>query len=189
MQYCAQCGAERVENARFCHACGQNFPGASRQVVAIGLCGVVFLAGIAYFVIQGITTSKPEAKPVPTEHVHVEGDDHSASQAGNASQAGSASKAAPVHEQKLGATGTRFAPLETYFRNHQIMGPKVFSFKVENENEAVLYLDQFPMDQMPPAMRKTFDGKVQEQLNSVGEGVSIQIRDARNRSILAKYSN
>jgi len=179
MQYCPQCGAERVVDARFCHGCGQAFPGASRQIVAIGLCGVVFLAGIAYFVIQGITRSQPKVKAPPTEHVHVEGDDHDHE----------AQEKAQVHDQSAGATGTRFASLETFFRNHQVVGPKMFSFKVESENSAVLYLDQFPMNQMSPAARQVFDANIQEQMKALGEGISLQIRDARNRSVLANYSN
>ena len=78
-----------------------------------------------------------------------------------------------------------FGGLKAYFANHPIVGPKMVSFE-QAQNEAVLTLANFPMEQMPPFAREAFDTKVRQQLAQV-EGAQLTIRDAQSGKVLATY--
>jgi hypothetical protein len=46
---------------------------------------------------------------------------------------------------------------------------------------------QFPMDQMPANMRDSFEQKIRERLTAIGEGASLEIRDADTQRVMASY--
>ncbi|MDJ0837281.1 MAG: hypothetical protein QNK37_12245 [Acidobacteriota bacterium] len=189
MNYCSDCGEKRLNRARFCHSCGFAYPGASNHILALGLCVVVFLAGLSYAVIQRIVLpNMPEEAPVVAavdNHDHDDHEDHDHEE--DTVAVGGGGTARPNHA--AGAAGTPFASVEQFFRSHGIMGPKVFSFKVIDDSRAIIYLDGFPMDKMPEAMRKGLDDKIKQQLEPLGEGTILEVRDARDRRLLAGYGN
>ncbi len=79
-----------------------------------------------------------------------------------------------------------FESLESYFRGHEIVGPKMTGFQVKS-GTAVLLVRNFPMESMPPFVRQTFDTKVQQRLEQIGDGAALEIRDADNQRIMAQY--
>ncbi len=193
MKYCPDCGNNKERAARFCHQCGFAFPGASNHIVALGLCVVVFLSGLSYAAIQRVFLPNfgEEPKPVTEAAVNHDHDDHSdhdhPEETQTAATSNSGNRAKPAHSP--GAGGTAFAQVETFFRSNGIMGPKVFSFKVVDDSNAIVYLDGFPIDQMPEAMRTNLDNQIKAQLEPLGAGVSLELRDARDRRLLAGYKN
>lgn len=82
----------------------------------------------------------------------------------------------------------RYTRLETFFRNHEIVGPKMTGFEVAND-VAVLLVRQFPMTQMPPFARKAFDTKIIAEMKQIeGSDAALEIRDADSQAVLATYS-
>ena len=90
------------------------------------------------------------------------------------------------HVVGSGVSG-KYAPLEQFFLNHPIVGPKVFSFKVEGD-KAILYVRDFPMDAMPVTMKESFDGKIELRLQEIESPAALEIRDAQDRRVMAEYS-
>lgn len=80
-----------------------------------------------------------------------------------------------------------FDGLRDYFAGHPIIGPKMVDFSYEN-NHAVLVLNNFPMEQMPPFAREKFDTNVKAQLAPL-TGAELTIRDAAGDKVLATYRN
>jgi len=190
MKFCPECGKQRLERARFCQGCGWAYPGASNQTLWLGLSVVIFLSGATYFLIQKVIWPKwgePEPMMVSAPAGHDEHDGHDHEQTGATAQAAAARTGGEDHAS--GATGTRFEELDSFFRSHQIIGPKVFMFTVKDEQNATLWLHQFPMDQMPQAMRDSFDAKVREAMAYLGKGTHLEIRDAQSRELLSEYVN
>jgi len=80
-----------------------------------------------------------------------------------------------------------FAALESFFRNHPVVGPKVAGFKAEGV-KATLLVRNFPMSVMPEPMLNSFEAKVQNQLNAVElEAATLEIRDADSSEVMASY--
>lgn len=186
MKFCPECGNQRLERARFCQGCGLAYPGASSQILLMGISIVVFLSGVTYFLIQKVVWPKwGEPEPMMVSQVgHDEHDGHDHEQTTTASRTATGAEGG---DHASGATGTRFAQLEDFFRAHQIIGPKVFMFTVEDDHKATLWLHQFPMDQMPESMRSSFDAKVRDAMAYLGEGTHLEIRDAQSRDLMSDY--
>ncbi len=80
-----------------------------------------------------------------------------------------------------------FASLESFFRNHPVVGPKVDDFKSEAE-KAILIVRNFPMNAMPEVMLTSFEEKIRNQLNAVeADQATLEIRDAANGEVMATY--
>lgn len=84
-------------------------------------------------------------------------------------------------------TAGPFDGLRAYFAGHPIIGPKMVDFRVA-DNQAVLVLNNFPMEQMPPFAREKFDTNVKAQLAPLA-GAELTIRDAAGDKVLATYRN
>lgn len=81
----------------------------------------------------------------------------------------------------------RYAALQQFFRTHEIVGPKMAGFKVE-QDVAILFVSQFPMANMPPFARKAFDQKINAQMAKIeGASARLDIRDLDSQSVLASY--
>lgn len=76
--------------------------------------------------------------------------------------------------------------LEQFFRNHSIIGPKMRGFRV-NGGVAILLVENFPMEAMPPMAREAFEKKVMDQLNQLQEPLLLEIRDSDNGKLHVKY--
>jgi len=192
MKFCPECGARRLDGARFCQGCGFAYPGASNQALVLGLSVVVFLSGATYFLVKRVI--QPNYLPeVQVTARQASGDDHQHSPDDGhdhrETTVASASTGNGEGDHTSGASGTRFERLEQFFRSHEVVGPKVFMFTVPEEDSAILWVHQFPMDQMPPAMRTSFDQKVRDSMAYLGEGATLEIRDAQSRALLGNYAN
>lgn len=76
--------------------------------------------------------------------------------------------------------------LENFFRNHSIIGPKMRGFRV-NGGVAILLVENFPMEAMPPVAKQAFEKRLMDQLNQLDEALLLEIRDADNGKLHAKY--
>ena len=91
------------------------------------------------------------------------------------------------NEVKGSANGdSAYVSLRNFFRDHPIVGPKMTDFQVQ-DRKATLYVKAFPMEAMPPFVRERFDAKVREQLGRFEQQPSLEIRDADNLEVLARY--
>jgi len=98
-----------------------------------------------------------------------------------------AQQTSPTENAESGAGNGRYATLESFFRNHEIVGPKMTGFSVKDE-VAILQVRQFPMETMPPFARKAFDTKIKAQMAAVeGDKVALEIRDSDSGDLLAEY--
>ena len=81
----------------------------------------------------------------------------------------------------------RYASLESFFRTHEIVGPKMSGFSVK-DGVGILLVRQFPMEAMPPFARTAFDTKVKAQLAKVeGGDAALEIRDGDSGALMAEY--
>lgn len=113
----------------------------------------------------------PELSRLPTASAGVSGT--AATTTGGASAANT-----------IGKNG--YESLESFFRQHEIVGPKMTGFQVDS-GIAVLLVRDFPMESMPPFARKAFDTKVRQRLAEIGAGAALEIRDADSRQTMASY--
>ncbi|MCB1050842.1 MAG: tetratricopeptide repeat protein [Acidobacteria bacterium] len=74
--------------------------------------------------------------------------------------------------------------LESYFRNHAIIGPKMVGYTEANQVAVVQVVD-FPVDQMPPMARQVFEAKVQAELQK-HPGMKVEITDKASGKVLLK---
>ena len=86
------------------------------------------------------------------------------------------------------STSGRYAGLESFFKQHPIISPKISGFKVEDD-VAKLIVSAFPMDQMPANMRESLGVKIQAQLAQCGPGAKLEIIDGPSSRVMANYSN
>lgn len=195
MNFCPECGAERFKDAKFCQNCGHAYPGASAPNVWLGLAVVVFLSGLSYGMIKRFIEPYYDANPLVLQAPEEESHDHDHDDHDHEHDEEAVEEAAMNDPARAGAFAEghgsgnigEFGELEQFFRNHAIMGPKLLIFKVETPQFAIVYLDQFPMEQMPEAMRNTLDVKIKTAMEYLGEGIKVELRDARTRAVLATY--
>ena len=76
--------------------------------------------------------------------------------------------------------------LEAFFRNHSIIGPKMRGFRV-NGGVAILLVENFPMEAMPPVAKQAFEKKLMDQLAQLDEALLLEIRDSDSGKLHAKY--
>jgi tetratricopeptide (TPR) repeat protein len=92
------------------------------------------------------------------------------------------------YEQELaGADSQSAKTLEAFFRDHSIIGPKMRGFQV-NGGVAMLLVEDFPMEAMPPVAKETFKKKIMAQLEQLDQPILLEIRDAANGKLHQKYS-
>ena len=81
--------------------------------------------------------------------------------------------------------------VETAFRAHPIMGPRIARFAWSGPSTGKVLLQNFPMDGMPPAVREKFTSRLAEQLrqaqkdNAVDGAVTMEIADATSGAVMA----
>ncbi len=83
-------------------------------------------------------------------------------------------------------TTPAYQELESYFRQHPILGPKFTSLEVSGD-QITVYMHDFPIEAMPPFARESFDQKIKDQLEKLPTNHSLELRDQHSRSILASY--
>lgn len=75
--------------------------------------------------------------------------------------------------------------LTAYFRNHQIVGPKITKLTWSSDTALVIELHDFPIDQMPAAARDIFISRAQQNLGALVERFDIRITDEAGRELFA----
>lgn len=93
-----------------------------------------------------------------------------------------ATKQAPSKSEDFG----RYIDLAKYFRNHNIVGPKMTGFDVRDD-VAVLSVSKFPMTAMPPFARDAFDKNVAREMEKIEGKAALEIRDSDSGALLATY--
>lgn len=96
--------------------------------------------------------------------------------------------AGDIAPDALKSEGIDYYPLYGFFKVHQIIGPKLTSFKAEN-GKAIMHLDNFPMDKMPPAVRSKLEVKIKAMVTAMGEAAELQIREATDDRLMATYKS
>jgi cytochrome c-type biogenesis protein CcmH/NrfG len=101
---------------------------------------------------------------------------------------------APAAAAPAGGGGERTPfqrAVETAFRAHPIMGPKIAGFVWSGSAAGRVLLQNFPMDGMPPAVRDKFTSHLAELLrqaqadNAVDGAVKMEIADATSGTVMA----
>lgn len=64
--------------------------------------------------------------------------------------------------------------VEGNLRRHEIVGPKVVEFEWTSDTEGRVWLDQFPMDQMPDFVRAKFLGRLERELGEARQAVGAE---------------
>ncbi len=80
----------------------------------------------------------------------------------------------------------RYQVMESFFREHAILGPKMEKFVVES-GTAQAWMRSFPMQAIPAPMRESLDAKIKGKLAEVGDGAALEIRDAASGDVMASY--
>src|SRR5262249_21893741 len=65
-----------------------------------------------------------------------------------------------------------------YFRNHPIIGKKIRSIQWPDATTAVIALDNFPVEQMPPFAREKFLSNAKQALGALPTKVTVKLVDA-----------
>ncbi len=80
--------------------------------------------------------------------------------------------------------------VETFFRSHQIVGPKVVTIEWPGPISAVVNVRDFPMSAMPPFAREKFTSRVHEALRQAKENTGtsgateVAITDAATKAVM-----
>jgi len=88
-----------------------------------------------------------------------------------------------------GNGGTFQAGIETFFRDHPIMGPKVDRFEWKGDSVRVV-LNQFPMTAMPEFVRKQLEDRIRSQIteqktaHKVKDQVNVEIVDDSSGQVM-----
>lgn len=97
--------------------------------------------------------------------------------------------AAPPGAPGVTATGVQ-ADIEKIFRSHPIVGAKLDRIEWTDDRDAKVLLRQFPMDGMPPEIRKQFTDRIQSKIkeskdqNHVTETVRIELVDSASGRVM-----
>jgi tetratricopeptide (TPR) repeat protein len=79
--------------------------------------------------------------------------------------------------------------IDQFFRNHQIVGPKLVQIRWTGPNSADVRLKEFPMDKMPPFARDKFIASVRAVLSGLpGEPTTLKIVDAETDVVMEEIS-
>lgn len=91
-----------------------------------------------------------------------------------------------VQSPKLESGGIDYAQLHAFFKFHPIIGPKMTAFKAESGG-AIMDINNFPMDKMPPAVRSNLEIKINNMLTALGPQARLIIRDDQDGRTIASY--
>ena len=97
---------------------------------------------------------------------------------------------APAAAPQGGAGTTLRAGIESIFRSHPIVGPKLDRIEWPDENSAKVILRDFPMDGMPPQMRDRFVERIrtglrdQKKTHSVGASLRVELVDGGSGRVM-----
>jgi tetratricopeptide (TPR) repeat protein len=86
------------------------------------------------------------------------------------------------------------ADIESIFRSHPIAGPKVDRFDWTDERNLKVVMRAFPMEGMPPEVRRRFVERLQtglqekKQLHGSGETIEVQLVDADSGAVMETIS-
>lgn len=70
--------------------------------------------------------------------------------------------------------------VESYFKNHQIVGPKLRGFNWLSSKLVHISLADFPVDAMPPVAKQSFVAKIKAQFANYNQPLKIVFVDAAN---------
>jgi cytochrome c-type biogenesis protein CcmH/NrfG len=88
------------------------------------------------------------------------------------------------------ADGTLQGAVETFFRTHEIVGPRVATIEWVEPTRATVLLRDFPMAAMPPFAREKFTARIREALRAAKTAggldapVEVTIADAGTRAVM-----
>lgn len=68
--------------------------------------------------------------------------------------------------------------ISTYFKTHPIIGPKLKGIRWEGATTAVVKLDNFPVEQMPPFAKAQFVQRITDTFTDLPEATTIKLVDA-----------
>lgn len=74
--------------------------------------------------------------------------------------------------------------LESYFRNHKIIGPKLKGVTWPEANIARVNVSKFPVSEMPAFARETFERNVKNELKSLPGILKVELWDAETQELL-----
>jgi Flp pilus assembly protein TadD len=95
------------------------------------------------------------------------------------------------------ATSERAAPeelqspamkIESFVKNHTILGPKFRGLEWEGETLVHIKLEQFPVEQMPPFAKQVFISKTKSALRELSDAVKLRFIDAETSKELLVVS-
>lgn len=74
--------------------------------------------------------------------------------------------------------------ISSFFREHEIIGPKIKEAKWSNEKTYELYLEEFPVNKMPPFAKEKLVARVKGVLAEAGEGYRVVLRDVGGEELM-----
>ena len=97
-----------------------------------------------------------------------------------------------VLETKLENSQTKVDPrrlspadlVNTYFRNHKILGPKIVSITWATAERVEVSLDNFPVESMPEFAKQKFLSGMQEAFLPLGQSFKVVLLDSKTSKIL-----
>lgn len=94
---------------------------------------------------------------------------------------------APIKPVDLGQAAHTLSPaqaIETYFSNHQIIGPKLKGIRWEKSNEVRVLVSNFPVEQMPEFAKQKFISSTKQTLAKLSGPVFIRLTDEASSKVL-----
>ena len=80
------------------------------------------------------------------------------------------------------------AAVDSYFRSHPIIGPKLDAVIWDGPNRVRIQLKDFPVDAMPQMAREKFLSRAKETLSALPQQIDIDLADADSGKILLQLS-
>lgn len=72
----------------------------------------------------------------------------------------------------------------SYFKEHQIIGPKISRLEWVTDSQLNIYLKDFPVEQMPPEMRELFVARAEEKLSTIESKILVELKDSASARTL-----
>jgi tetratricopeptide (TPR) repeat protein len=77
--------------------------------------------------------------------------------------------------------------VQSFFKNHPIIGPKVKSITWSDAQTAVISLADFPVEAMPPFAKAKLETSIQETFAKLSEKITIKLVDDGTKQTLIEY--
>lgn len=74
--------------------------------------------------------------------------------------------------------------IASFFKEHEIIAPKIKRTNWASDKTYELYLENFPVEQMPEVAQEKFVTRIHEMLKDLGDGYRVVIKDNETDSIL-----